>query len=230
MRTFRNERFIKKRASVGRYVSLFGLGVLVLGLIISFTSPELIGLSFLSLILGFIASQVGIYYGNRYARADRPDEVLAKALKGFDDRYSLYQYSTPASNVLITPNNCYVFAVKMQSGPITYRNGKWRHDVGWKRFFRTFVQEGLGNPISDAQIEADALKRYLDKRLPDAKVPVEPVIIFGSPNADVDAGDSPIPAMHVKKLKDWLRGSGKSGDLSDSAHQQLIELFEPADA
>ena len=37
MRTFRNDKFIQKRANVGRYVSLFGLGVLVLGLIISFS-------------------------------------------------------------------------------------------------------------------------------------------------------------------------------------------------
>ena len=36
MRTYRNDTFIKRRANIGRYVSLFGLGVLVLGLIISF--------------------------------------------------------------------------------------------------------------------------------------------------------------------------------------------------
>ena len=70
----------------GRYVSLFGLGILLLGLIMSFTSVDMIGLSFLCLIVGFISSQVGIYYANRYARVDRPDEVLARALKGFDDR------------------------------------------------------------------------------------------------------------------------------------------------
>ena len=230
MRIYRNDKYIKRRADVGKYVSLFGMGVLLLGLIISFTSVELIGLSFLSLIVGFIASQIGIYYANRYGRADRPDEVLAKALKGFDDHYSLFQYATPAGNVLITPNNCYVFAIKMQGGPIKYRKGKWQHDVGVKRFFRAFAQEGLGNPLNEAQVEANALKRYLDKTLPNVEIPIQPVIVFGNEQADVDAGESPVPALHVKKLKDWLRGPGKAASLSETAHEQLLALFEPAEA
>ena len=230
MRTFRNDKFIQKRANFGRYVSLFGLGVLVLGLLISFTAPELIGISFLTLIVGFIASQVGIYYGSRYARLDRPDEVLSKALKGFDDRYALYQYTTPAGNVLVTPNACYVFAIKMQSGPIAYQDGKWQHRIGWKRLFKAFAQEGLGNPVNDVELEATALKRYLAKHLPDVEVPLQPVIIFGHANAEIDAGNSPVPAMHVKKLKDWLRGGGKGGALTPKAHDQLIELIEPAPA
>ena len=228
MRTFRNDKFIQKRAHLGRYVSLFGLGVLVLGLLISFTAPEFIGLSFLTLIIGFIASQVGIYYGNRYARLDRPDEVLSKALKGFDDRYTLYQYTTPAGNVLVTPNACYVFAIKMQSGPIAYQAGKWQHGIGWKRLFKAFAQEGLGNPGNDVELEVDALKRYLAKHLPGVEVPIQPVIIFGHANAAVDAGQSPLPAMHVKKLKDWLRGGGKGSTLTPEVHDQLIELIEPA--
>jgi hypothetical protein len=229
MRTYRNEQFIKRRASIGRYVSLFGLAVLLGGLIVSFAlPPEFIWLSFLSLIVGFLASQIGIYYGNRYARRDRPDEVLARALKGFDDRYSLYQYTSPASNVLVTPTACYVFAVKMQSGPISYQNGKWHHGIGWKRLFRAFTQEGLGNPITDAQIEAQALKRYLDKHLPGVEVPIQPVVAFGSPTAEVDAAESPVPAMPMKKLKDWLRRPGKSGELGATAREQLIQLLEPA--
>jgi hypothetical protein len=228
MRTFRNDKFIQKRANLGRYVSMFGLGVLVLGLIISFTAPQLIGISFLTLIVGFIASQVGIYYGNRYARRDRLDEVLSKALKGFDDRYTLYQYTTPAGNVLVTPNACYVLAIKMQAGPIAYRNGKWQHDLGWKRLFKVLAQESLGHPGNDAEMEATALKRYLDKHLPGVEVPLQPVIIFGHANAEIDAGHSPVPAMHVKKLKDWLRGAGKGGALTPEAHDRLIELIEPA--
>jgi hypothetical protein len=228
MRIYRNDQFIKKRANLGRYVSLFGLGVLLIGLIVSFTAPQLILVSFLCLIAGFIASQVGIYYGNRYARVDRPDDVLAKALKGFDDKYRLYQYTSPAANVLVTPGNCYVFAVKMVGGSITYRGGKWKHDVGWKRFFRAFTQESLGNPIDEAQVEVNALRRYLNKRLPDVEIPLSPVIVFGADNAEVNAGESPVPALHAKKLKDWLRGPGKGGPLSAAAREQLIGVLEPA--
>lgn len=227
MRIYRNDQFIKRRASVGRYVSFFGLGVLLLGLIVSFAAPQLFYISFGSLIVGFIASQVGIYYGNRYARAERPDEVLSKALKGFDNNYRLHQFTAPAGNVLVTPNNCYVFVIKTQSGPILYRDGKWKHDVGWRRFFRAFSAESLGNPVNEAQIEVNAMQRYLAKNLPGVEIPIAPVIVFGHPGAVVDAPESPVPAIHVKKLKDWLRGPGKGGALGADARTQLMTLLEP---
>ncbi len=231
MRIYRNDQFIRRRAKIGRYAFFGGSGVLILGLIISFTSQTnlaLFPLSFLCLIIGFILTQISVYYGGRYARQNRPDEVLAKALKGFDDRYTLFQYATPATNVMFTPNACYAFAVKMQSGTIIYENGKWKHKVGGaRRFFLAFNQDSLGNPAREAEIEANALRRFLTKHLPDVEVPVQPVIVFGSDQAEVEANESPIPTMHVKKLKDWLRGPGKSGELSAAVRDQAIKLFEP---
>lgn len=230
MRIYRNDQFIQRRAKIGRYTFFGGAGVLLLGLIISFTStaPETLIFSFVALIVGFILTQISVFYGARYARANRPDEVLSKSLKGFDDRYTLFQYATPAGNVLITPNACYVFTIKMQSGTIEYHNGKWKHKIGGvRRFFLAFNQDSLGNPAREAEIEADALRRFLAKKMPEVEAPVQPVIVFGDENAEVDASESPIPALHVKKIKDWLRGSGKAGDLSATARDQLLQLFEP---
>jgi hypothetical protein len=227
MRIIRNDKFIKQRASLGRYVSIAGLVVLVAGLLISFSAPELFYLSFLCLLVGFLCSQIGIYLANRYIRSDRPDEVLQKALKGFDDRYTLYQYTAPAGNVLLTPTNCLVFTVKLQAGSIDYRDGKWHHHTGGlKRFFGWMTQEGLGNPTRDAGTEANALQRYFAKKLPGVDVPIQPVVVFGSPDAEINAAGTPIPAVHIKKLKEWLRSSGKSGGLTTNTHDQLVALLE----
>lgn len=227
MRIIRNDKFIKSRARLGRYVSLGGLAILILGLLISFTSPELFLISFLCLLIGFICSQVGIYLGNRYIRTDRPDEILSKALKGFDDRYALYQYTSPAGNVMLTPNACIVFAIKLQTGKIEYRNGKWRQQVGgFKRFLGWMTQESLGNPTRDSQVEVDSVQRFLAKKLPDQDVPVQSVIVFGDPKAEVIAADSPVPAMHAKKLKEWLRNRAKSGGLTPELRAQLADVFE----
>ena len=230
MRIIRNDKFIQRRAKFARTISLIGLGVLLASALIVFASPQLFLLSYLGLAIGFVCSQIGIYLGNRYSRVDRPDEVLAKALKGFDDRYALYQYSTPGGNVLLTPNACLVFTVKQQSGPIEFRNGRWHHRTGWRRIMGFLTQENLGNPAQEVMIEAQALQRYLDKRLPDVEVPIQPVIVFGNPQAEVNAAESPIPALHAKKLKDWLRGPGKSGSLSSDIRQTLDKLFEPQDS
>lgn len=227
MRLIRNDKLIKQRAGLGRYVSIGGMVVLVIGLLISFSSPELFYISFLCLIVGFLCSQIGIYLTNRYARIDRPDEVLSKALKGFDDRYALYEYTSPAGSVFLTPSSCFVFTVKPQSGSIEYRDGKWRHRTGGlRRLFGWMTQEGLGNPTREAMAEASTLQRFFAKKLPEVEVSVQPIIVFGSPGADVNAADSPVPAVHAKKLKEWLRSRAKSGNLDAETRAKVAGLLE----
>ena len=231
MQVYCNEKYVKSRAKLGRYASFAGMGVLLVGLIITWTAgPEGLALSFIALIGGFVLSQVGLYYANRFGRPERPDQVLAKSLKGFDDRYNLFQYTCPAGNVLVTPSACFVFAVKMQRGSIRYEKGKWKHARGFRSIFLWLGSDSLGNPSKDAAIEADTLQRYLAKKLPGVEIPVQPVILFGNPTAELDAGESPVPAIHYKKLKDWLRGRSKSGTLGATARDQLIELLSPPEA
>jgi len=228
MQVYRNDQFIKRRAKLGRYISLAGMGVLLVGLIVTWSAgPEGLVLSMLALIVGFVLSQVGLYYSNRFARPERPDQVLVKALKGFDNRYHLFQFTCPAGNVLVTPSACVVFTIKMQGNEIRYQNGKWKHAYGWRSFFLWLATDSLGNPSKEAAAEADGLRRYLAKQLPGVEVPIQPVIVFGSPAAIVDAADSPVPAIHYKKLKDWLRGLGKAGNLEPEARDQLIGLLSP---
>src|SRR5512136_1149104 len=128
MQIYRNDQFIQRRAKLGRYANLGGMGILLVGLIINLslrTAMEGLWLSMLALIVGFALYQVGMNFTLRYGRPDRPDQVLVRALKGFDNRYYLFQFTSPAGNVLVTPNACLVFTVKMQGKSIQYRNGKW---------------------------------------------------------------------------------------------------------
>jgi hypothetical protein len=231
MQVYCNEKYVKSRAKLGRYASFAGMGVLLVGLIITWTAgPEGLALSFLALIGGFVLSQVGLYYANRFGRPERPDQVLAKSLKGFDDRYNLFQYTSPAGNVLVTPSACLVFTVKMQRGPIRYQNGKWKHSRGFRSILLWLGSDSLGNPSKEAELDADTMRRYVAKKLPGVEIPIQPVILFGNPTAEVDASGSPVPAVHYKKLKDWLRGPGKGGTLSAEARDQLIALLSPPEA
>jgi hypothetical protein len=231
MQIYRNDQFIQRRAKFGRYANLGGMGILLLGLIVNLSMQmEGLLLSMLALIVGFALYQVGMYFTLRYGRPERPDQVLVKALKGFDHRYHLFQFTSPAGNVLVSPNACLVFTVKMQGKVIQYQRGKWKHLVGWQGIFFWLAGDSLGNPSRDAASEADVLKRYLAKKLPGVEVPIQPVIVFGNTSAEVDAGDCPIPALHYKKLKDWLRGPGKTGSLDPEAREQIIGLLSPPSA
>lgn len=231
MQIYRNEQFIQRRAKLGRYANLGGMGILLFGLIVNLSMrAEGLLLSMLALIVGFALYQVGMYFTLRYGRPDRPDQVLVKALKGFDNRYNLFQFTSPGGNVLVTPNACLVFTIKMQGKGIQYRAGKWKHVLGWQKFFLWLAGDSLGNPSREAVGEAELLLRYVAKKLPGVEAPIQPVIVFGNASAEVDAGDCPIPALHYKKLKDWLRGPGKSGNLKPEARDQLIELLSPPSA
>ncbi len=231
MQIYRNDQFIQRRAKIGRYANWGGMGILLLGLIINISSP-LEGLlpSMLALIAGFVLYQVGMYFTLRYGRPDRPDQVLVRALKGFDNRYCLFQFTSPAGNVLVTPNACFAFTIKMQGKGIQYHNGRWKHSIGWQGAILWLAGDSLGNPSREAEGEAETVQRYLAKKLPGVEIPVQPVIVFGNSTAEVDAGECPIPALHYKKLKDWLRGPGKSGSLSSEVRDQLIGLLSPPSA
>ena len=90
MQIIRNDKLIKRNARISTFTSLGGLGVLIAGLVVSFSRPELVVWAWGSLLLGFILTQVGLYFGNRWGRKPRPDELLDTGLKGLDDRYTIY--------------------------------------------------------------------------------------------------------------------------------------------
>jgi len=225
VKVIRNEPYIEKRSKIGRYVSLAGLGILLAGMLISIFRPQLIQISFICLLIGFVFAQVGIYYGNRFVRADRPDEMLSRSLKGLDDRWHLYHYQLPTPHVLLGPDACYVLSVQQQSGQVSAHGSKWKQSLGWRRILAWMSQESIGNPPQTAQIEVESLERFLHKKLPDLEVPLTPVIVFSSPTVELDVSDTPVPVVHVKQLKEWVRGSGKGKGITAGTRSELLKLF-----
>jgi hypothetical protein len=222
-----NDSYIERRSKIGRYTSLAALAVLGIGMFISIAQPRLMMWAFGSLLIGLLLSMVGIYYGNRFARVDRPDVVLTKALKGLDDRYFLYHYRAPTAHLLVGPDACLVLSVQLQTGKVSARGKRWKQSLGWKWLFAWMGQENIGNPAKTAQIEVDAVARFLQKQLPGVDVPLTPVVVFTDPKAELDVAETPVSVVHVKQLKDWLRSAdaSKAGKLSSSARKAVLDLF-----
>ena len=228
MNVYTNERYITRRANLGKWASVLGLVVLAGGFLVSLRNPGLFFISFGTLIVGFLLSNVGIYYANRYARPDRPDAVLVQALKGFDKRYALYQFLLPVSHVLREPGGLTVLIPKPQEGQIVYDGAKWRNKQGWSRLFRWVGQEGLGKPEMEVQAEEETMRDWLHRRAPELEVPVRAVIVFTHPNADLQLQDPPVPALAPKQLKGWLRKAGKLPLLSNEDQARLAEFLDEA--
>ncbi len=227
MEIYTNERLIKRNARIGQITSIAGLIVLAGGLFISFTRAELFTLSLIALLVGFALSQIGIYFGNRWGRRPRPDEVLNTALKGLDGRYSLYHYTTPTSHLLVGPAGVWVLMPRHQAGTITYDENKkrWRQKGG-NLYLKIFAQESLGRPDLEIGSETHAINSYLVENMEEDKIPqVQTALIMTNDKCEVDADNAPSPTMEVRKLKDFIRKTAKGKPISLDLVKEVQAVF-----
>jgi len=226
-----NEKLVKRNARIGQVLTIFSLAILASGMYLSFQRPDLFGLSVIALLVGFLASQIGIYYTNRWGRRPRPDEMLTAALKGMDKRYALFHYLTPTSHLLVGPAGIWILIPKTQRGVITYEKNRWRQRGGGflATYLKIFAQESIGRPDLEVAAETDALGRYLEKHLDGVELPeIKTALVFMHPDADVQVDDeaAPTPTLLAKKLKDFIRKAAKDGGGSLETIKLVRGLFE----
>ncbi|NUM44512.1 MAG: hypothetical protein HUU38_07365 [Anaerolineales bacterium] len=231
MRIVTNEKLIKRNARIGQITSVVGLVILIAGVIINFRDPTQVGLSLGALLIGFALSQIGIYFGNRYARPPRADVVLSQALKGLDKRYTIYHYTAPISHLLIGPGGFWVILPRHQKGVISYKQGKWQQKGNmWLTYMKWFGQENIGRPDLEANSEVVTLTRYLKKEFPEMAFPdPHPVLVFLNPDAQLEnLENAPVPTLSLKKLKDHVKKQAKEKQnrLSDAQLNALQVAIE----
>jgi len=216
MRIITNTKLAERNVNLGKWASYGGIALLVAALFANlyalFGRPndtQLIIVVFALFIVGYLLSNVGMFVNNRWAR--RADKGLADALRGME-KYTLYNYRLGASHVLAGPSGVYVLHPKYQAGPIEYVDGKWTHPgAPPRRLFNFFApREVLGNPAAEAESEVESLKKFLKKHAPEAQLEPKPLIVFMHTRAMVSAKDSPVTALHVKQLKDYIRRQPKA--------------------
>ena len=229
MKIIRNEKMVKRNATIGKVISIVSLAILGGGMFITFQQPERIGLSLTALMVGFVLSQMGIYYTNRWGRSPRPDEQIDAALKGFSRQYNLYHYTSRAAHVLVGPAGIWVLIPKHQKGTITYRKNRWRKKGGGilSAYLTLFAQEGLGRPEFEIASETDALRRQLKKVLPEEyeMPPIEAALIFTHPDVEIQVEDAPNPTLYAKKVKDYFRKLAKEKPIAATDVQTIKDAL-----
>ncbi len=228
MKIVKNDKLIQRNGKIGQWMSFAALGVLGLGMYISFTMPDLFVWSLVCLAVGFIMTQIGMYLGVRYGRSPRPDEKLDAAMKGLHSEFTIYHYSTPVSHFLVGPAGAWVILPYHQRGRIFFDKNRWRMSGGgfMQAYMRIFGQEGIGRPDIDAENEAHVIRKFLVKKLEGNNIPeIKPVLVFTSDEVEVDAGDSPVPAMKLKQLKEFMRQGSKNRALTSTQINQITEAL-----
>jgi hypothetical protein len=233
MKIITNDKLIKRNKTIGRVATFTSLAILAGGLLLAFNNQQdvrSLRLSFAALVVGFILSQVGIYYGVRFARSPSPYESLNQCLKGLDDKYSLYHYITPIPHVLVGPAGIWVLGIFFQPGTITYNEERKKyHQAGRSMYNKFLAQEGIGRPDIEVGTYREDLGKYLEKLLSySTEVEVKVAVVFTSEKAKVQAQNAPFPTLHSEKLKDFIRKQAKespaSEELINKVKASLAEL------
>ena len=229
MKIIKNEKLIERNGKIGQWTSLAALGVLGLGMYISFAKPQFFTYSIICLVIGFIMTQIGMYMGSRWGRSPRPDEQLDTGLKGLQNEFNMYHYSSPISHLLVGPSGVWVLLPYHQRGTISFEKNRWKMKGGGflQGYMRIFGQDNLGRPELDAENEVQTLQKFLAKKLNGSDIPeIKPILIFTADDVELDAGDSPITAMKLKQLKEFMRQGGKNRTLSSEVIETLTGVLE----
>ena len=228
MKIIKNEKLIERNGKIGQWTSLGALLVLGAGMYISFSKPEWFTYSIICLVAGFIMTQIGMYMGNRWGRSPRPDEKFDAGLKGLHSEFNMFHYSSPVSHLLVGPSGVWVLIPYHQKGKVAFVKNRWKMSGGGflQGYMRIFGQESLGRPEIDAESQVQTLNKFFAKKLDGTFTPqVRPIFVFTSDEVDIDAGESPIPALNLKQLKEFLRQGGKNRSMSNDHIKILTEAL-----
>ena len=230
MKIITNESLLRRNRRLGQIFMWGGMGALLAGMVVSVKMPEKSGLSLAGLIVGFISSQMGFYFMNRWGRRPRPDELLNQALKGLDLKYTLFHYQTPASHLLVGPAGIWVLSPHYQNGTITFSKGRW-HQKGGNLYLKFFAQQGLGRPDLEIGYEVEKVQDHLRKNLPEEKIPpIQAALIFANEKVQIQIDPDETPpaeTLHLSKLKDFIRKTTKNKPLSAEKAVEIQKIFTP---
>jgi hypothetical protein len=226
MKIVTNEKFIARNQKIGRYFLWGSLAILGVGLYMSF-QPSLILYSYIALLAGFVTSQVSVFYTNRIGVGARIDQKISAALKGLDNKFTLYHFSTPVSHLLVGPAGVWVIMPYHQAGTISYdeNRNRWKQKGG-SLFRKIFSQESLGRPDIEVKTAIEDIERFMTEKLKMQNAPkVNAVLVFFNPKTVVDAANAPHPTLLLEKTKDFFRRYIKENAVDLAQIQNLQECL-----
>jgi hypothetical protein len=229
MRIFINERRAKSLGRLGKITANVGFGLAIAAMVAAFLlmSREVyilllpLGLAF----GGTLLAQIGQILYTRWGRHPRTDEMLDAALKGADERVSIFHYALGASHAMISPAGVFALMPVPDSGLVQYQDKRWWLTTPRRGFLQRGGKRTLPDLTQEARTEAGKLKARLLRHLPSSShLEVRPMIVFVHPEAELDTEHAPELTTHIKKLKELVRRLPKKPSLTSDEVDHLAEV------
>ncbi len=220
MRVVINQKKIKRNRQLSHILFLVSLAGMGIGFFYTWTADPNAQTSQIScfiLPMLMLLTLISVRMANTWIREPRPEDVLEQSFKGLGKKYTIFHYLLPAPHVLIGPEGVFTVTTVWQEGQYAVKGKKWSGDSGLVRKILGYMrQDLLGNPFSDAMLEAQQVQRLLDKIAPDAGVEVQPLVVFTSPKVEVEIEDPMLPVLYADpkrrpSLREYLKSQANSG-------------------
>lgn len=232
MKIIKNEKVIKRNESIGSWTSMAALVIWGGSMYFMFTypaDPQLLRYITIAFVVGLILMYIGNYMGLRFGGSPRPDEKLDTGLKGLQNEFVIYHYTTPVSHLLVGPAGIWVLLPYRQMGQVAFKKNRWRLSGGgfMQSYARIFGMDGFGRPDVEVEGEIASLKKYLAKRMEEAEIPeINALLVFTNDNIELDTEGAPIPAMKLKQIKDFIRQKAKEKKLPTETLERVKTVLE----
>ncbi len=208
MKLVRNEKHIKQNKLIGKILTFASLGVLGLGLYFAFQKEgTMILYSYICLIVGFLLTQIGLNFVNRYGRSPRYDEIFGTAFEKLRHEYTYYVYSSPLPMLLMGPCRIWLPIPVNATGELSFQDGKWVHKTR-NRIQKMMGQDSVGKPEKEVAEAAAALSKYLtEKGIPvDMHPELKPILVVYLKETQLgDVSKAPYPVVEMEDLKRYIR-------------------------
>ena len=186
MYIYTNEAKKRKNKNISKWTTIAAFAILIAGAVAAF-SPKYITLSFIALIVGFIASQVSITFTSKWGRKPSNDMIFNVKLKGLSDNFSIYHYMDPVDHLLVGTAGTFILMPFFQGGEIGWNEEKQRWTQKKANFFmKLFGQENIGRPDQECEASIAAVRDYFiskDIDFPEDKI--HPVLVFINPQTKI---------------------------------------------
>ena len=218
-----NKKLIDRNKKIADFALYISLALLAIGFYWTINKPELSGtvIGNIILISAFILVQISLSMANRWGKSPRPDVIVANALKGLNDKFTLYIYTTRVPHLLVGPMGVWVINTYYQSGEISFNLNKNRflQKGGPNLISKYFAQEGIPNILGESNASKRKITKYLLEQGINYDYSPEIVNLFYSDDVSLITKNSPYLCIKSSKLKDYIRSYIKK----NSKPEKLIE-------
>ena len=222
-----NEKLIKRNKTITQISLYSAIALIAIGLFMSFSNPDKakVLLSYLVLLPAYVLMQINVFMSNKWGRNPRIDQIISNSLKGLDNRYSLYHYTTPISHLLVGPAGIWIIKPYHQHGIISYdeKKKKYIQKGGGNFLTKLFAMDTLSDIERETQRQISTFNKYFEKI--GLKEYPKPLIanVFFHPEAKIQAKNAPETTINIDKLKDLVRHTVKKTSLRDDIINKILE-------